>query len=141
MKEGNIEKRYLVIMVDRRWGRFFTIYLGDYDNQSEELIDDHDDVPQKVKNDNGRWGKVERHIRDHLKQHLKKVCDRAMKYLISRNIKGLDGVFIGGHKELFPDIKNCLPSLLQHKIIGQFVADVDAPMSELTAEIIKTFGL
>jgi peptide subunit release factor 1 (eRF1) len=139
VKKENFRKRYLVILADRQKGRFFTIYLGTFEDSGEEFVDE--DVPQRVKNDNARWGVVERHIRDHLLHHFKHVGASVMRYLINRNIRQLDGVFIGSHKEYIHQIKEYLPSRLKQKVIGEFVSNVDVPAGDLTSEIINKFNL
>lgn len=139
MKEENLKKRYLVILADRKKTRFFTIFLGDFENQGEELV--AEDVPQKVKAEGYRPGKIQRHIKDHLRKHLKNVGDKAMDYLIANRINQLDGIFIGTHQELFSEIKDNLPRKLKHKVSGEFVTDVNKPLAEVTAEVISKFKL
>lgn len=138
MKSENLYKRYLVILVDRQKGKFFTIYAGTFEGQGEDVFDD---VHQKVKNDNGRQGKVPRHIRDQMLKHLEKVGEKAMDYLVALRIKQLDGVFIGTHKELFSDVKDSLPSKLRHKILGKFVSTTDRPVGDVTNDVISHFNL
>lgn len=139
VKDENFRKRYLVILADRKKAKFFTIYLGDFEDLGEEII--KDDVPQKVKAEDHRPGKISRHIRDHLIKHLKYIGDQALEYLIKRKIRQIDGVFIGTHKELFSDIKNNLPSRLKRKVIGKFVTEPDEPLGDTTSEIILKFKL
>lgn len=128
-----------MILANRQKGKFFTIYLGNFEDQGEEIFDE--DVPQKVKNDNGRWGKVERHIRDHLLHHFKHVGASVMRYVISKKIKQLDGIFIASHREYLHEIKEYLPSKLKHKVIGELVADVDTPVGDMTGKVIAKFNL
>lgn len=111
--------------------------MNTFEDLGEEIMDE--DVPQKVKTDNARWGKVERHIRDHLMHHFKHVGAEAMRYLIKRNIKQLDGVFIGGHQEVLHQIKEYLPSRLKNKVKGEFVVNLDLPLGDLTNKVREKF--
>lgn len=126
---GGILKRYLVIVADRQRGKFFTIYMNTFEDEGEEVIDK--DVPQKVKVDNARPGKVERHIRDHLYKHLKYVGKKALDYVL-KQYKHLDGVVVGGHKELVNKTKEYLPPQLKSKVLGVFIAGTDLSIGELT---------
>lgn len=50
IKAENFSKRFFVILADRQKYRFFTIYLGDF-QQSEELL--REDVPKSIRHDLG----------------------------------------------------------------------------------------
>lgn len=126
---GFANSRYLVVLADRQNGKFFTIYGNSFEDLGEEILDR--DVPQKIKNE-GRPGKISRHIRDHLYKHLKHVGKSALDYLIRKRIKGINGVIIGGHKELLKDIEKFLPARLRNKIVGHFIADTDLSIGDLT---------
>lgn len=139
MKKENLKKRYLVILADRKKRRFFTIFLGNFENFSEEEV--LEDVPQKIKNVDSRQGIIERHIEGHLKYHLKKVGEDALQYLIKNRIKQVDGIFIGTHKELFSEIKNSLPKKLEDKVLGEFVMEPNAALGDITNKIISKFKL
>lgn len=139
MKEENFRKRYLVILADRKKARIFTIYLGKFEDRGEEF--DVEDVPQKIKAVDGRQGKIERHIETHLKQHLQNVGREAMQYLVRNQVKQVDGIFIGTHKELFEEIKESLPPRLKHKILGEFVTEPSNAVGDVTAKVISVFGL
>lgn len=139
MKEGNLRKRYLVILADRERSRFFTIYLGNFESQSQEIISK--DVPQKVKAVSGRAGKIERHIRDHLLKHLKIVGHQVLRYLVDNRIRQLDGIFIGTHRELFSDVVDNLPSKLRRKVKGRFVIADQVSVGEIIEKVITKFKL
>ncbi len=123
------DKRYLVVLADRQRGKFFTIFDGNFEDTAEEIFDD---VPQKVKAEHTRPSKIQAHIRDHLHQHLKRVGEGAMDFLVKNRIKQLDGVIIGSHKELFGQIEKFLPERLQKKVIGKFVADFHLSTGDIT---------
>lgn len=140
VKEENLYKRYLVILADRRKARIFTIYLGDFEDLGEEIITS-DDVPQKVKREGFRPGKIARHIRDHLTRHLQYIGSRALEYLIKKGIRQLDGIFIGTHKELFSKVKNCLPKRLKEKVLGEFSMEPNSALGDITLQVISKFNL
>lgn len=139
MQEKNLRKRYLVILADRKKAKFFTIFLGDFEEAGEEIV--VDDVPQKVKAEGYRPGKIQRHIKDHLMHHLKKVGEQALQYLIKKRIEQLDGIFIGTHKELFADLKGYLPPRLKHKVLGEFSMEPNSDLGKITTEVISKFKL
>ncbi len=124
--------RYLVILADRQKAKFFTIFMGSFEGEVEQLFDE---VPQKVKAEHTRTGKVQRHINEHLHQHLKHVGQKANDFLIKRKIKNLTGVVIGSHQELMHSIEKYLPKRLQDKVIEEFVLDLDQPLSDITEKI------
>ncbi len=128
-----------MILADREKVRFFTIYLGHFEGEVEEI--DIEDVPQKVKSEGYRPGKVQRHIADHLKHHLKNVGKEAWQYVVKKRIKQLDGVFLGTHKSLFGDLKNNLPAKLKHKVLGEFVMEPNNAVGDIANTIISKFNL
>lgn len=139
MKEENLKKRYLVILADRKKTRFFTIYLGRFEDKGQEI--DREDVPQMIKTEGYRPGKIQKHIDEHLRRHLKNVGAQAMEYLIARKIRQLDGVFIGTHKSLFGDLQKSLPPKLKHKFLGEFVIEPNAALGDITDKVISKFKL
>lgn len=139
VKEENFYKRFLVILADRKKARIFTIYLGDFEDLGEEIV--ADDVPQKVRKEGFRPGKIARHIRDHLTKHLQYIGNKALEYLIRRRIRQLDGIFIGTHKELFSKVKNCLPKRLKEKVLGEFSMEPNSALGDITLQVISKFNL
>lgn len=129
-----MNKRYLVILADRHKGRFFTIFMNTFENQGEEIADD---VPQNVKKEHTRPGKVQQHIHEHLLKHLKHVGEKALDFLIRRRIKEIDGVIICGHQELLSTIRNCLPARLKDRVVAEIVSQIDVPIGELTKTIVN----
>lgn len=121
-------RRYLVILADRQKGRFFTLFRHSLEDQGKAIFDE---VPQKVKAEGTRVGKMARHIQDHLYQHLKNVSTKAKYYLIKRRPDTISGVIIGGHQEMLNQIKRTLPSSLRSKVTGQFIADLNQPLHQL----------
>lgn len=121
-------KRYLVIVAYKTKGRFFTIHLGNFEDQGEEVVDSF--ILKRVRAQNG--AKFGRYMNEHFYQHIKHVIDEAQLYLSKKHIKKIDGVIVGGHKEHLNRIKEFLPKQLQEKVIGRFIAEPDLPIGDLT---------
>jgi len=121
-------RKYLVLLVDRAKARMFTVHLGE--------IEEHKDifngkVPQRVKakkTDYGRDDKIPRHIEDDLRRHLELLASEAKEFL-----KGKKSHFIilGSHKEMLPKIKQTLPYPLNKMVAGEFVTELNVPLSRV----------
>jgi peptide subunit release factor 1 (eRF1) len=123
------DKRILVVLADRKKGKFFTVCMDSFEDQGEELVDN---VRQNVKADKGSR---HRHIQEQLHKHLKHVGDKAREYLAKRHIKEIEGVIIGGHKELLHQIKECLPPELKRNVIAEFVTELTLPIGAMTEKV------
>lgn len=118
----------MVLLADRKRARMFTLLDGVV-KKSEEHI--YDDVPQKVRHGDDTWDaqdKIFRHIEDHLHRHLTVVALNASVFAKENNI---NGIIIGGHKQLFTKIKSHLQYPLNKKIKGTFVTELKAPFGEI----------
>lgn len=129
-------QRYLIVVADREKAKFFTIHLGELEDQSE-LFEEH--VPQKMKGRNfeEREDKIDRHIQDHLHRHFNHLAEELKVFLKD---KPVTAVIVGGHKEIIHTIENHLPKSLREKVIGKFTAEPDAPFNGLlqqSKEILK----
>ena len=122
-------KKYLVLLVDRKKARLFTVHLGEIEEQ-KEFIDGR--VPQNVRANErdfyGRSDKIFRHIEDHLHRHLQLIAEA-----VSAFIREHDGSFliIGGHKELVPKVKKHLPPPVQKMVLGEFVTELNIPLKDI----------
>lgn len=123
------DKRVLVILADRHRGRFFTVCMDSFEDQGEELVDN---VRQNVKADTDSR---HRHIKEQLHKHLKHVGEKARDYLAKRHIKTIEGVIIGGHKELLHQIKQYLPPELKRNVIAEFVTELTLPIGAMTEKV------
>jgi peptide subunit release factor 1 (eRF1) len=128
-------KRYLVVVADRQNGKFFTLYKGMLEDEGEEIYDR--DVPQKVKAEHTRPGKVQNHIQEHLHKHLKHVGESAYEF-VRKNQTDIDGVIVGGHDEMHSTVIKYLPKELAKIVVGKFKADTDMPVDELTKRALET---
>lgn len=120
--------KYLVLLVDRKRARMFTMNNGVVAHD-EEVINGF--VPQKVKHGDDTWDaqdKIFRHIEDHLHRHLTLIAKNAATYAKKNQITA---VIIGSHKPLFSKIKKHLPYSLSKKITGIFITELKAPFEEI----------
>lgn len=121
-------KTYMVLLVDRKKAKIFTLIDGMVDGY-EEFAGEY--VPQKVKHGDDTWDapdKIFRHIEDHLHRHLTLIFQKAVSFAQKNNIYG---IVIGSHKPLFPKIKKHLPQLLSRKVKGEFVTELKAPFNDI----------
>lgn len=122
------EQRYLVIVADRQYGKYFPMNRNTWEDKGGEVCDAN--VPQKVKAEGFRTGRIGNHIRDHLHRHLKNVGVKALEYTRKKNIP-INGVILGGHDEMLSTIKRLLPQDLRKLVIARFVSSISLPVGEL----------
>ncbi len=120
--------KYLVLLVDRKKARLFTVNLGKI--EEEKLVFDGE-VPQNVKAKKIDWGrddKIFRHIEDHLHRHLQTIAKKTFDFFMGKDIHFL---IIGGHAEMIPKIKKHLPYPLNQMILGQFITELNIPLNDV----------
>ncbi|OGH42236.1 MAG: hypothetical protein A3H79_03805 [Candidatus Levybacteria bacterium RIFCSPLOWO2_02_FULL_36_8b] len=121
-------EKYLVLLVDHKKARLFTVHLG--------RIEEHEDVfgeqvPQRVRQINEAWmrqDKIFRHIEDHLHRHIHFIAQKTNEFVKNKHIGFL---IIGGHEELFSKIEKHLPYPLSKKFIGRFVTELNIPLNDI----------
>ncbi|MBI2599920.1 hypothetical protein HYW43_03305, partial [Candidatus Daviesbacteria bacterium] len=121
-------QRYLVLLVDRKKAKFFTVYLGEIAEQKEVF---NGDVPQRVKAKTINWGrydKIPRHIEDHLNKHLKQISQAVYDFAIDKNIHF---IILGGNKEIILKIRKHLHYPLNKMVLGEFVTQLNIPLNEV----------
>lgn len=120
--------RYLVLLVDRKKARIFTVYLGEIEEYKDVIVDI---VPQKVRASEerfyGRSDKIFRHIENHLNRHLKTVAEKVKEFIQGKRI---NFIIIGGHKEIFEKLKKHLPKYIIDKVEGEFVTELNIPLND-----------
>lgn len=120
--------KYLVLLVDRKKARLFTVHLGKIE-EKKDLFDG--EVPQNVKAKKIDWGrddKIFRHIEDHLHRHLQMIAEKTYEFFLGKDIHY---IVIGGHAELIPKVKKHLPYPLNKMVLGQFVTELNIPLNEV----------
>lgn len=121
-------EKYLVLLIDRKRARLFTVHLGIVEEQ-EDVFGEY--VPQKVKQIHEafkRENKILRHIEDHLNRHLKLITEKTKEFARNKHIRFL---IIGGHEELLPEIKKLLPYPLSKKLRGDFITELNIPINDV----------
>lgn len=105
---------YAVVVVDREKARFFIVDLGGI----TELDPIMDDVPGRVRAGSYygmRDSRTERHVDDHIRQHLKRVADELAaivdRYALSR-------VVLGGTADVVPHFRTLVPPSTAARIEG-----------------------
>lgn len=124
----NSHQKYLVLLVDRKKARLFTVNLGKIEEKKDIFVDM---VPQNVKAkkiDYGRDDKIFRHIEDHLHNHLKLIADATKEFLRGKDIHF---IIVGGHREMIPKIKKHLSYPFNKMVLGEFVTELNIPLAQI----------
>lgn len=127
-----MDEKYLVLLVDREKAILFTVRLGKIEERKEIFVGQ---VPQRVKAKTinlGRTDKIMRHIEYHLNEHLKLVAKETREFIKDKNVKF---IIIGSHHELFHKIKKHLKYPLNKMILGEFVTELNIPLSKILHHI------
>lgn len=126
--------RYLVLLVDRKRARMFTLVDGVPTNHLEL---EHDEAPKKVKsveNVRDQQDKYLRKIDLLLHKHLEHVADNVTKYATKEKITH---ILIGGHKPLFHKIEEHLKYPFAKKVVGSFVTELKVPQEQVLKRALK----
>jgi peptide subunit release factor 1 (eRF1) len=126
-------KSYLVILADSQKGKYFLIHMDTFEDQGEEIVDK---VHKEVRSDNH----AQNHIREQLHHHLKHVGEKAREYLVKKRIKSVDGVVIGGHKQLLQRVKQYLPTELKKNVVAEFVTELNLPVGDMTEKVLRVIA-
>lgn len=121
-------KKYLVLLVDRKKARLFTVHLGNIEEHREIS---NSIVPQRVRQINKAWmrqDKIFRHIEDHLHRHLELIFNWTREFVKKNNVAF---IIIGTHEELLPRIKKQLPKMLSNLVLGFFMTELNIPLNKV----------
>ncbi len=132
--KNDMGKKYLVILADRKRANMAVIENGVV-VEYRRLPDDK--APRKTKNGENTWDaedKILRHRDELLNRHLENIGDEANKFAVGKKI---NGVVIGGHKELFHKISENLRYPLSKKFIGFFITELKVHKNESTKKALK----
>jgi len=121
-------RNYAIILIDRSKAAILEVRLG---RVIEHVRVREEDMPDQVKE--GNFGgtserRIERHINDHVHQHLKDVAEKAMELQQAHDYKW---VYIGGRQEIINEFKNHLHSYVKERLLGQIVVEPHAPIEEV----------
>lgn len=127
-------KKYLVLLVDRKRARMFTLLNGKAVNHLELKSEQ---APSKVKSGENTWDaadKISRHVEDHLNRHLKEVAAEVAKYTVKDKITD---ILIGGHETLFHKVEEHLKYPCTKKIRGSFVTELKVPQKVVLKKALQ----
>ncbi len=113
--------RYLVVFLERDKARFFSMRFGEIEEISEIM---RDDVPQRINAARADWKglsetRVQGHIHDHEKRHLKRAAGKTEDYLKYKK-NGFSYLVMGVHKELAEKFTGVLGAKSKEKLIGSY---------------------
>lgn len=114
-------ERYAVIVADRKRARFFTVVLGEIEEQ-EEVVSD-----TPARHDQGGWSqkRFQRHVDEHIETHVKAIVHRAEERLAHLPTHR---ILLGGDADMLPRLRHHLSSTLQRRVVGTFPLDVHASL-------------
>ena len=123
------QNRYLIILADREKADFLTIK----NNIVEDFQEFSDpSVPPKVKSNKedyyARNNIILRHIDVLLYRHLQKISQQLDRFMKGKTVSA---VLVGGHQPLLHKIEKHLNPLLQEKVIGEFITELNIPKNDL----------
>lgn len=127
-------KKYLVLLVDRKRARMFTLVDGAATNHLELS---HDEAPPKVKKGENAWDaadKIARHVEDHLHKHLKHVANSVSDFAKKEKVTD---ILIGGHRPLFHKVEEHLKYPFSNKVVGNFVTELKIPQKQVLKIVLE----
>lgn len=136
--------RYCVLVADSRKARIFTLYLGEFEEETDVFIEDEvpDRVRAKLSMTSGGEGvqgglgdeRVQRHIQDHVHRHLKYVAQQTFNVFRDKRFSRL---ILGGHQDkVLPWLKDHLHSYLRQRLAGEFHAGPEESESRLKEQAL-----
>ncbi len=137
--------RYGILLSNSRDARLFTLYLGEIEDHTDMLFQDY--VPDRVQVNlsmsasrgegirSGLGGqRVQRHIEDHIHQHLKNAAEKTFELY---KTKGFEHLILGGPEDKsIPWLKDHLHSYLQDRVIGEIHIHPQANNEEIKEKVL-----
>jgi len=125
-------RRVCTLLIDQTEARLFEIFMGKIEEQSEIFTE----VPSRVRE--GGWHglsekRMERHVDQHLQDHLEKVADQTFLHFRERDF---DWLFLGGQDEILSKMENTLHSYLRQRLKRTFRLDMDASPKTVLARAL-----
>lgn len=123
------EGHYFFIIADRKKAVLFLFDKGNVE-KSQEIMDPgiRKDTKLNAGELYGKSNKLSHHIDNQLHRHLQLIMQEVNRLIAGKHINGM---FIGGHKPLFGAIEKELPVVLQNKLRGEFITELNIPFNEL----------
>jgi len=115
---------FCTVLVDREKARIFLARTGRIREETDLL----DDVPGQ--HDQGGWSQArfQRHIEEHMVQHLKHVSDVLLRYFKRR---GFDHLILGGPQEVLAELERHLHDYLRRRVAARTHLAMTSTASEV----------
>jgi len=117
-------ERYAVVLVDKEKARFFTVFLGEVEEEHdlESYVLGH--------HDQGGWSQAnyQRHHEAHVRWHLERVAERLAELLRRRPF---DRLILAGPDEATAELRRILPRPLRAKLAAVVAAELFAPPAKV----------
>ena len=123
-------EKYCLVLVDTKKAKIFSIHMGKLVEHTSIL----DEVPGWHKQGGWSQARFQRHIEQHIYEHMKKVADTAL-YFFKR--EQLDRLIIGGPHEIVTHFKNILHIYLIRRFVGFLVVDIEASTQEVEKKVLS----
>ncbi len=117
-------ERYAVLITDRTHARFFTVFLGEI----EENVEFTSDTPTHHHERGWSRKRFQRHLDTHILTHVQRATGLAVHLLRTLPTHRL---ILGGDGEIIHRIRHELPEDLRPRIVGTFPVDARASVHEL----------
>jgi len=115
-KAFNNFQRTVVILVDRKKSHFYSVYLGEIEEEKE--VSD----PVHGRHDQGGWSqsRFQKHIKEQIDRHLQKVADRLFNYFKAHKF---DQLVICASKDILLQFEKKLHPYLRKRLIKKIPKD------------------
>ncbi len=123
-------EKYCLVLVDGKKARIFSVFMGSLEEHTYIL----DEVPGWHKQGGWSQARYQRHIGQHVYEHLKKVGDATLSFFKREQF---DRVIIGGPHEIATHFKNIIHIYLIRRFVGFISIDVDASIQEVEKRVFS----
>src|SRR4030042_1404548 len=114
--------RYNVVLLDRESVRLFSVAWGRIQSETQAL----GEALKRHKQGGRAAARYQRHEDNHALHNLKQAVEFTQAFCDQTKC---DRIMLGGTSEILAQVKELMPSQMQAKIIGEFVADMGASPS------------
>ncbi len=121
---------YCLVLVDGKKASVFSIYMGKLEEHTYIL----DEVPGWHKQGGWSQARFQRHIEQHVYEHLKKVADITLSFFKKEQF---DRLILGGPHEVVSHFKNILHIYLVRRFVGTLAIDVNANRQKIEKKVLS----
>ncbi len=126
-------RRVCTLLVDRTHARICEVFMGEIEEQTEILSS----IPpgsEERRPHVATEKKTERHIQEHLHDHVRKVADQVFLHFRRR---GFDWLLVGGHDEAVSELERTLHSYLRKRLKKTFRMDLKSSPKEVLDKTLE----